>query len=292
MKAQPLFAVPLAAIVVLASLMFALDSQAQSNVTNFTNLAVRGFVRTGGDVIVGGDLVVSGDQVFEGAQVFSGDQTITGVLFVEGLTTVNAGLNVDGDAFVTGTLDVLGLATVDDLDVGGDITLAGALNPETSLTIGGNTSVDGNLEVIGELTVVASSATVEGELQVEDRVLARSVEWMGALITVSAELTDVVTVDVQLFDGFDDPLQDTIALLFYLEDDQGDIEATGPDGGITATVGQVIEPNYPGTGLVITDGDGAAQLEIEDSGAAEFYLYLVLPDGTLVQSQAITFATE
>jgi len=123
--------------------------------------------------------------------------------------------------------------------------------------------------------------------------LAGHMEWAGADITVSAEDTNVVTVTIQLLNGLGGERTERTAVLAYLSDDaNGDsVVATAPDGGVAiGTDGLAIPLVANKAFLLVSEADGDIDLEVTESGTDTFYLILVLPNGDLVASDALTFA--
>lgn len=120
-------------------------------------------------------------------------------------------------------------------------------------------------------------------------------------ITVGEEAANVINVAIQLKDKAGNDLAVRAHLLAYLSDDaNGDSVcatkpstdwAIGTDGLlITMTGGEAAAD----TGLVahlISESDGDIDIDITNTTADTFYLILVMPDGTLVASDAITFTT-
>lgn len=109
--------------------------------------------------------------------------------------------------------------------------------------------------------------------------------------TVGTEVVDAIPITVQLKDNYGFDLKARKSLLFYLaEDANGDIpETTAPTGGIAASVGKLIESVNNLSGLLITDANGKAVIDITDIGTLTFYLVVVLPDGRRAVSGPITF---
>lgn len=115
----------------------------------------------------------------------------------------------------------------------------------------------------------------------------------SATFTIGAEAADVINVGIQLKDANGVDIAERIALDAYLSTDaEGDnVAATAPDGGVAiGTDGVAIPLVADKCFKLISEVDGDIDLNIEESGAATFYLILVMPDGTLVASGAITFA--
>lgn len=115
----------------------------------------------------------------------------------------------------------------------------------------------------------------------------------GVTFTVGAEATNVITVTVQATDGNGHNLAERVALQFYLSTDaEGDnLTASAPSSGIAAGAsGVVIETIADKAGLLVTNSSGEAKVAITEASTPTFYLVVVLPDGSLTVSGAITFA--
>lgn len=117
---------------------------------------------------------------------------------------------------------------------------------------------------------------------------------LSADFTVGAEAGNAINVAVQLKDRLNkNDLGERAAVQFYLADDAaGDTpSATAPDGGIAiGTDGALIEHAANLSGLAISEVDGDIDIDLTESGTGTWYLVLVMPDGQLQVSGAITFA--
>lgn len=114
----------------------------------------------------------------------------------------------------------------------------------------------------------------------------------NASFVIGEEAADVIAVSIQLKDGLKD-LAQRAAVDFYLSTNaNGDnLLGTAPDGGIAIGTDGVLIPYVADiAGKLVSEVDGDIDITIEESGAATYYLVLVLPDGTLKVSGAITFA--
>ncbi len=114
-----------------------------------------------------------------------------------------------------------------------------------------------------------------------------------ASFTIGAENTNAINVAIQLADrrnGGD--LTERAAIQWYLAaDTNGDSIATAPSGGIAiGTDGLLIEHSNNLAGVAISESDGDIDVTITESTAKSFYLILIMPDGKLYSSGAITFA--
>jgi len=115
----------------------------------------------------------------------------------------------------------------------------------------------------------------------------------NASFVIGTEGSNAITVSIQLKDGLKDVAQ-RVALTAYLSADaNGDsltalatpTFAAGADGVVSTLVaGRVV--------FMISEADGDIDLVITyTTGAGTVYLVLVMPDGSLVVSGAITFAS-
>ncbi len=118
---------------------------------------------------------------------------------------------------------------------------------------------------------------------------------LDAAITVGVEATNVINVAVQLKS---DKSQAALAarrhVRAYLSGvaSGASIVGTAPNGGVAiGTNGAIL--NQPVSGKIfelITDASGRFDLNLTESGTPTFYLVVVMPNGRLVISGAITFA--
>jgi hypothetical protein len=111
-------------------------------------------------------------------------------------------------------------------------------------------------------------------------------------IVVSAEDTNVVDVAIQVNDGAGTAMAARMGFLMYLSDDvAGDsIVATAPDGGWAIdTDGLEIPLIANKASYFISEADGDIGISVTETGTDTFYLIVVLPDGSLVASDALTF---
>jgi hypothetical protein len=114
-----------------------------------------------------------------------------------------------------------------------------------------------------------------------------------AVITIGAEAGNVIKVTVQLKGSRNRNLAQRAAVGFYLSDDaHGDsTTATAPSSGIAvATNGVMQEFIADKAGRLVSEANGLIDINFSEAGVATWYLVLVLGDGSLVVSGAITFA--
>lgn len=114
----------------------------------------------------------------------------------------------------------------------------------------------------------------------------------GASFVIGAEAGNEINVGIQLLDGNGDDIATRVAVQFYLSDDaEGDTVVAAATSLAIGTDGVAIEFVSNSAGLLISEADGDIDLTIGDaSGAATYYLVLVMPSGELVVSDVITFA--
>lgn len=142
-----------------------------------------------------------------------------------------------------------------------------------------------------EAVTSGSTSTIKVGLVGSAAKVAKTVA--GATFTVGAEGTNAINVAIQLTDAAGDALAEAVALPFYLATDSAGLNASGtaPDGGIAiGTDGSLIEWTANLSGLAISEADGDIDITLTESAGATWYLVLVLPDGSLAVSGAITFA--
>lgn len=134
---------------------------------------------------------------------------------------------------------------------------------------------------------IAGLTASVGEINLNDNQVASATfvvgaESVGNVIDVAVQLKDAAGVDMAIRTG----------LPWYLSSDaNGDALATAPNGGIAiGTDGLLIETLDNQAGMVISEADGDIDVAITDTGTPTMYLVLVLPNGKLAVSGAITFA--
>lgn len=116
---------------------------------------------------------------------------------------------------------------------------------------------------------------------------------LDATITVGAEGTNAIDVTIQLKDANGDDLAVRGAVRAYLSNDaNGDsIITTAPSGHVAIkTDGVCAHLITDKVFELISESDGDIDLTITEAGALTCYLILILPNGKLKASGAITFA--
>lgn len=109
---------------------------------------------------------------------------------------------------------------------------------------------------------------------------------------IGAEAGDIINVGIQLKDALGADLARRASVLAYFSDDaNGDsVAATAFDTVAIGTDGLAIPLVAGKTFLLTSEADGDIDINITENAAVTKYLILVMPDGRLVSSGAITFA--
>lgn len=116
---------------------------------------------------------------------------------------------------------------------------------------------------------------------------------MSASFTIGTESADAITVSIQLKDAAGADLAVRGSVFAYLSDDaNGDsITGTAPSGGVAVGTDGLAIPVVAGKAWqLVSEADGDIDLVITEAGADTWRLVLVVPDGRLAVSGAITFA--
>jgi hypothetical protein len=116
---------------------------------------------------------------------------------------------------------------------------------------------------------------------------------MAATITVGQESSNVINVAIQLRDANGAAVTARGSVFAYLSDDAngGSLVGTAPSGGwAIGTNGLLIPVVTNKAAVLVSNASGAIDINITEAGAKTCYLALVLPNGALVVSSAITFA--
>ena len=112
-----------------------------------------------------------------------------------------------------------------------------------------------------------------------------------AVFTIGALATRSKTVSVQLNDANGKACAERIGVMGYLSDDaNGDAIVSAAPSTATAggTDGMFVALTTK-TFLVVSEADGDIDIVITEASADTLYLVLIMPDGTLCVSGAITF---
>lgn len=114
----------------------------------------------------------------------------------------------------------------------------------------------------------------------------------SASFTIGTETANAITVNIQLKDAAGADMATRSSVGFYLSADaNGDSTAVAATSLAAGTDGVMQEFISNSVGRLISEADGDIDVVIGDaSGAATYYLILVMPNGSLVASSVITFA--
>lgn len=116
---------------------------------------------------------------------------------------------------------------------------------------------------------------------------------LGASFVIGAEAGDVINVGIQLKDANGDDLAVRGSVMAYLSDDaNGDsVVGTAHSGTVViGTDGLAIPLVAKKTFLLTSESDGDIDINITEAGAKTAYLVIVLANGKLAVSGAITHA--
>ena len=116
---------------------------------------------------------------------------------------------------------------------------------------------------------------------------------LAATFTIGAEGSNAINTVIQISDRHNGgDLSEKVAIPWYLSSDAGgNVISAAPQTGIAiGTDGLLIEWTNNVSGIVVSEDDGDIDLTITDTGVATFYINLIMPDGKVYTSGAITFA--
>ncbi len=168
---------------------------------------------------------------------------------------------------------------------------AGTAAASKALVLGANKNIDTIVVANGGLKLGSGSGTAVTATAAELNALDSAP--LGAAITVGTETANVINVAVQLQDANGVNLAVRGSVMAYLSDDaNGDsLVATAPSGGVVIGTNGLAIPLVAGKAFqLVSEANGALDLNITETGAKTCYLVLVLPNGKLAASGAITFA--
>lgn len=143
-----------------------------------------------------------------------------------------------------------------------------------------------SLLAANNLSDVGTKATARANLGVYERFGTPS-------FVIGADAGTTINVGIQLKDSAGVDLAVRGSVLAYLSNDaNGDsIATTAPSGGWAIGTDGVLIPLVAGKAAqLVSESDGDIDVTITEAGAATWYLVLVMPDGRLVVSTAITFS--
>lgn len=114
-----------------------------------------------------------------------------------------------------------------------------------------------------------------------------------ATITIGTEADDAINVAVQLKDANGVAIAEKCGIEAYLSDVATGlgITATAPSSGVAVgTNGLAIELITDKFFSITSNASGQFDLTLTEAGVATWYLVLKMPDGSIIISDAITFA--
>ena len=117
----------------------------------------------------------------------------------------------------------------------------------------------------------------------------------GVTFVIGTEGSNIINVGIQLEQPDGTDLDEVVCVRAFLSDASTGIGLTAgvPDGSVAiGTDGAIIETTLTdGSWLLQSEVDGDIDIDINDvTGTPTWYLVVILPDGTQVVSDAITFA--
>ena len=181
-------------------------------------------------------------------------------------------------------------------------SVAGTVEASKMLLVGANKELDALVIADGGLSLGSGAGTAvtstAAELNLLDGVVAGDIAMIqrqaaDAVMVVGTEVPDTINVTIQLQDGDAVDLTTASGVLAYLSDDAdgSSVTATAPTGGVAIGVDGLAIPIVAGKYFqLVSEADGDIDLDIIDTGTPTFYLVVIMPNGDLVVSSAITFA--
>lgn len=166
-----------------------------------------------------------------------------------------------------------------------------------TLNIGGTevTSTAAELNILDGVTATAA------ELNILDTATVTAAE-LNALdaapldvdFTIGDQDGTTINVAIQLNDAGGTALATRASVMAYISDDaNGDsIAATAPDGGWSiGTDGLLIPIVANKAAVLVSEADGDIDIDVVESGTDTFYVIVILPNGKLVASGALSFSS-
>lgn len=114
----------------------------------------------------------------------------------------------------------------------------------------------------------------------------------NVVFTVGAQVSTTINVGMQVNDANGDAVTAPMALHAYFSDsdDGSDLAGTPPDSVADGTDGFAIPLVAASIFTLVTDATGAIDIDVTEDGTDTWYLVVVLPNGSLVVSDAIAFS--
>jgi hypothetical protein len=180
--------------------------------------------------------------------------------------------------------DAISRLFVKTLNVTNSFSLAGVAVTSSAAELN---ILDGVTSSAAELNILDGVTATAAELNLNDNQVAT------ATFSIGAETGgNEITVAIQLKDAAGSDMATRASVGFYLSNDAaGDSTKVAATSLVAGTDGVMQEFISNSVGRLVSEADGDIDVVIGDaSGAATYYLILIMPNGSLVPSAAITFA--
>ncbi len=157
---------------------------------------------------------------------------------------------------------------------------------------GSNTMI---VDSAGEITVKSGGViTLQSGAVMDVQAGAKASPVAGATFTIGAEAADAINVAIQLTDANGADLAVAATVLIFLSSNSTglDLTATGPSTSVAiGTDGAFLVTHVTKKIFTVqSEADGDIDITLTETGAATWYMVVVLPNGLQVVSDAITFA--
>lgn len=175
--------------------------------------------------------------------------------------------------------------TVQWLDITRKFEITGV---EVTATAAEINALDGITSTVAELNALDGITAIVSELNLLDNQVA------SCVFVVGTEGGDVINVGLQFKDAAGADMATPVCVPWYFSSDAAGLDplTTAHDGGTAiGTDGALIESVANLSGVLISEADGDADINITDAGAFTAYLVIVLPTGALAISAVITHAS-
>ena len=184
------------------------------------------------------------------------------------------------DEFIVKDLNVTKLFRINGTDIFAQ--LDGLLSTVAELNI-----LDGATLDVGELNTLTGITAIVSELNLLDN-QAASVTYV-----IGAEVGDDINLGIQFKDAAGVDMATPVSCRWYLSDDTAGLDpaTAAPDGGgVIGTDGAMIESVANLSGMLVSEADGAVDIDWTDAGTLTKYMVIVMPNGSLQISAAMTWA--
>lgn len=114
-------------------------------------------------------------------------------------------------------------------------------------------------------------------------------EPVNASFTIGSEASDIIEVTVQLLDDAGNDVARRSVVFAYISPDSAGAATQTVDGTNPGAVGDVIRSLDLNSVFMISDTSGQCSVKINETGAMTVYLAVVMPDSSIVVSEAIEF---